>query len=36
MEALVVELTELVIRIIDFIGEHGKVDNDVSFFSQII
>jgi len=28
MEALVVELTELVIRIIDFIGEHGKVDND--------
>jgi len=28
MEALVVELTELVIRIIDFIGEHGKVDLD--------
>jgi len=28
MEAVVVELTELVIRIIDFIGEHGKVDND--------
>jgi len=28
MEAVVVELTELVIRIIDFIGEHGTVDND--------
>jgi len=31
MEAIVVELTELIIRIIDFIGEHGKVDNDVCF-----
>jgi hypothetical protein len=28
MEAVVVELTELIIRIIDFIGEHGTVDND--------
>jgi len=28
MEAVVVELTELIIRIIDFIGEHGRVDND--------
>jgi len=28
MEAVVLELTELIIRIIDFIGEHGKVDND--------
>jgi len=32
MEAVVVELTELVIRIIDFIGEHGKVDNDVCIY----
>jgi len=28
MVAVVVELTELIIRIIDFIGEHGTVDND--------
>jgi len=28
MEALVTELTEFVIRVIDFIGEQGKVDND--------
>jgi len=28
MEALVIELTELIIRSIDFIGDQGKVDND--------
>ncbi|OUM58135.1 hypothetical protein PIROE2DRAFT_69995 [Piromyces sp. E2] len=28
VEALVCELTELIIRLIDFVGEHGTVDND--------